>query len=318
MEALADTIRIATVGDVGPGLAKLNPGDIEMPLRVRLDTSVRENPQLLEQVRVPLSGGRGTLPLGAVADMSFERGPIDVTRLDREIQAAVGADLVGDAVVAEAMAEIAKLPVMKSLPRGISVKQAGQSGGITELVDGFATASHIGLLAGVVLLIVVFGGLSQPITLLISLPLSVGAAFIGLLVTHTALSVPVFVGLLLVTSIVAKNAVLLIYRALVAIRRGKPRETAVLEAAQARARPIVMTAAAIFVAMLPSAFMPGAGAEIRAAMAITVLGGVLSSTLVSLIFVPAALLVMDDFGALLQRVTSKHAGPGRTRAASEP
>lgn len=304
-ESLSETIRVATIGDVAPALAQMNTGEREIPIRVRLEGGVRGSRELLSQLRVPLPGGRGQVPLASVADVSLEEGPINITRYDRERQAAVGADLVGNAVIGEAMTEIDKLPVMSSLPPGVSVKQSGDAESMNELKDGFTSAMRDGLLLVFALLVLLFGSFLQPITILFSLPLSVGGAFLGLLVAHRPLSVPVFIGILMLMGIVTKNAIMLVDFTIQAIDRGILREVAAIEAGQKRARPIVMTTVAMVAGMLPSAFAHGAGGEIRSPMAIAVIGGLIVSTLLSLIFVPSMFLAMDDLSRLFRRLGGK-------------
>lgn len=304
-QSLSETIRVATIGDVAPALAQLKTGDTQVPVRVEVDAGVRSSKQLLEQLRVPLPGGRGQIPLAAVADVSLEQGPISISRFDRERQAAVGADLVGTAVVSEALTEINKLPVMKALPPGISVKQSGDAESMKDLSGDFKSAMRDGLIVVFALLVLLFGSFLQPVTILFSLPLSVGGAFFGLLVMHRPLSVPVFIGVLMLMGIVTKNSIMLVDFTIQAIKRGVPREIATLEAGQKRARPIIMTTIAMVAGMLPSALAHGVGGEMRSPMAIGVIGGLVVSTLLSLIFVPAMFLTMDDLGRLIARLASK-------------
>jgi multidrug efflux pump subunit AcrB len=304
-ESLSKTMRVATIGDLEPMLAKMNAGDRLIPIRVQLDSSIRASRGRLEQLRVPLPNNQGEVPLASVAEIALEQGPINITRYDRERQAAVGADLVGDAVIGQAMAEINKLPVMNSLPPGISVKQSGDAESMKDLADGFTSAMRNGLLMVYALLVLLFGSFLQPITILFSLPLSIGGAFVGLLVAHRPLSVPVFIGILMLMGIVTKNAIMLVDFTIAAIKDGTPREEATIEAGQKRARPIIMTTIAMVAGMLPSAFAHGAGGEIRSPMAIGVIGGLIVSTLLSLVFVPALFLLMDDVSRWFTRHASK-------------
>jgi hydrophobe/amphiphile efflux-1 (HAE1) family protein len=303
-EGLSETVRIATIGDVEPALAKMNTPERQVPIRVQLDQTVRADRQRIAQLRVPLPGGHGSVPLESVADVTLEDGPISITRYDRERQAGIGADLVGTAVIGEAMAEINKLPVMQHLPPGVEVRQSGDAESMKDLQSGFTGAMRDGLMVVFAVLVILFGGVFQPITILFSLPLSVGGAFLGLLVTHRPLSVPVFIGILMLMGIVTKNAIMLVDFTILAIRHGAERRTAVVEAGCKRARPIVMTTVAMVAGMLPSALAHGAGGEIRSPMAIAVIGGLLVSTLLSLVFVPAVYLAMDDLSRLCGRVFS--------------
>ncbi len=300
-EGLSETIRIATIGDVEPALAKMSAGDREVPIRVELDQSIRADPQRLEQLRVPLPLGRGAVPLGSIADVALEEGPINIARYDRERQASVAADLVQGTVLSQAMAEINKLPVMVNPPPGISVQPAGDAESMNDLKGGFIGAMRNGLMMVFAVLVLLFGGLFQPITILFSLPLSLGGAFLALLVTDRPLSVPVFIGVLMLMGIVTKNAIMLVDFTIHAIARGQERSAAAFDAGRKRARPIVMTTIAMVAGMVPSAFAHGAGGEIRSPMAIAVIGGLIVSTLLSLIFVPAMFLAMDDFSRFCAR-----------------
>jgi len=318
-DSLAETIRIATIGDVEPALAKMVSGERQVPVRVQLDESTRADLQRLEQVRVPMPGGRGSAPLGSIASVALEEGPINIPRYDREQQAGVAADLVEGKVLSQAMAEIDKLPVMKNPPPGIRINASGDSESMNDLAAGFSSAMRNGLIMVFALLVLLFRGVFQPVTILFSLPLSLGGAFLGLLVANRPLSVPVFIGILMLMGIVTKNAIMLVDFTILAIERGAPRAVAAVDAGVKRARPIVMTTVAMVAGMLPSAFAHGAGGEIRSPMAIAVIGGLVVSTVLSLVFVPAMFLAMDDLNRLFMRLLSpllsakgeKPAGPAR-------
>ncbi|MET0968300.1 MAG: efflux RND transporter permease subunit [Tardiphaga sp.] len=295
-ESLSETIRVATIGDVGPALAKFDTGDRLVPIRVQLEDSARASFQTLEQLRVPLGGGRGGVPLSVVADIKLDQGPTSINRYDRVRQATVAADLVGCAALGDALKQIYALPVMKTLPKNVSVKQSGDAESLNELADGFATAISAGLMMVYAVLVLLFGTFLQPITILFSLPLSIGGAILALLVTGKQLTTPVWIGILMLMGIVTKNAIMLVEFAIEAMREGKPREIAIIDAGMKRARPIVMTTVAMAAGMMPSALAFGAGGEFRSPMALAVIGGLIFSTVLSLIFVPAMFMMMDDVG----------------------
>ncbi|HEY0331573.1 MAG TPA: efflux RND transporter permease subunit [Rhodopseudomonas sp.] len=300
-ESLSETIRVATIGDVGPALAKFDAGDRLVPIRVQLEDGARADLAVLEQLRVPIGGGRGGVPLSVVADIKFDQGPTSINRYDRERQATVAADLVGPAALGDALKKIYDLPVMKSLPNNVSVKQSGDAESLAELSDGFATAISAGLMMVYAVLVLLFGTFLQPITILFSLPLSIGGAIAALLITGKQLTTPVWIGILMLMGIVTKNAIMLVEFAVESIRNGEPREAAMIDAGIKRARPIVMTTVAMVAGMMPSALAFGAGGEFRSPMALAVIGGLLFSTLLSLIFVPAMFMLMDDIGRLSWR-----------------
>jgi multidrug efflux pump subunit AcrB len=193
------------------------------------------------------------------------------------------------------------LPVKKSLPKGVKVNPSGDAESLAELSGGFATAITAGLMMVYAVLVLLFGTFLQPITILFSLPLSIGGAIAALLITGKQLTTPVWIGILMLMGIVTKNAIMLVEFAIEAIHAGKPREEAMIDAGMKRARPIVMTTIAMAAGMMPSALAVGAGGEFRSPMALAVIGGLIFSTILSLVFVPAMFMVMDDLGALIWR-----------------
>jgi multidrug efflux pump subunit AcrB len=318
-ESLSETIRVATIGDVGPALAKFDAGDRLVPIRVQLEDAARADLPILEQLRVPLGGGRGGVPLSVVADIKLDQGPTSINRYDRERQATVAADLVGTAALGDATKKIYDLPVMKSLPKGVKVSPSGDAESLNELSEGFATAITAGLMMVYAVLVLLFGTFLQPITILFSLPLSIGGAIAALLLTGKQLTTPVWIGILMLMGIVTKNAIMLVEFAVEAIREGKPRHEAIIDAGMKRARPIVMTTIAMAAGMMPSALAFGAGGEFRSPMALAVIGGLLFSTVLSLVFVPAMFMLMDDVGEFSWRFGKKLlASSGETEHPAEP
>jgi multidrug efflux pump subunit AcrB len=302
-ESLSQTVRVATIGDVGPALAKFDAGDRLIPIRVQLEDAARGNVKTLEQLRVPLGehGEKGGVPLSVVADVKLDQGPTSISRYDRERQATVAADLVGFAALGDATKQINELPVMKTLPKIVKVSASGDAESLNELSDGFASAMTSGLMMVYAVLVLLFGTFLQPITILFSLPLSIGGAICALLLTGKQLTIPVSIGILMLMGIVTKNAIMLVEFAVESIHAGKPRDEAIIDAGMKRARPIVMTTIAMVAGMTPSALAVGAGGEFRSPMALAVIGGLVFSTVLSLVFVPAMFMVMDDLGALFWR-----------------
>src|SRR6185312_6120392 len=284
-------------------LAKFDAGDRLVPIRVQLEDTARGDLPLLEQLRVPLGehGEKGGVPLSVVADIKLDQGPTSINRYDRERQATVAADLVGSAALGDATKKIYELPVMKSLPKGVTVSPSGDAESLNELSDGFATAITAGLMMVYAVLVLLFGTFLQPVTILFSLPLSIGGAIAALLLTGKQLTTPVWIGILMLMGIVTKNAIMLVEFAVEAIRDGKKRDEAIIDAGMKRARPIVMTTIAMAAGMMPSALAFGDGGEFRSPMALAVIGGLIFSTVLSLVFVPAMFMVMDDLGALIWR-----------------
>jgi multidrug efflux pump subunit AcrB len=304
-EGLSETIRVATMGDIGPALARFDTGDRLVPVRVQLDEKARTNLQVIEQLRVPMYGRPGGVPLGAIADITLDQGPTSIDRYDRNRRAAVAADLVGKSSLDDAMKAIYDLPVMKSHPQGITIGKSGDAENLAELSDGFASAMRNGLIMVYAVLVLLFGSFLQPVTILFSLPLSIGGAIIALLLGGMQLTVPVSIGILMLMGIVTKNAIMLVDFAIESIHAGMDRDKAIIDAGQKRARPIVMTTIAMIAGMVPSALAFGAGGEFRAPMAVSVIGGLLVSTVLSLVFVPAVFVLMDNVSRLTSRLSDR-------------
>jgi hydrophobe/amphiphile efflux-1 (HAE1) family protein len=309
-ESLSEVIRVATIGDVAPALARYDAGGRIVPIRVLLEEKARADLQVLEQLRVPSPTGN-SVPLGALADIRFGESQVSINRYDRERQAQVAADLVGRAPLSEASALIWKLPLMQEIPPGITVQEGGTAERQAELFEEFGEAMRTGLALVYALLVVLFGSVLQPLTVLLSLPLSIAGAIIALLVTRLDITTPVLIGMLMLMGIVAKNAIMLVDFAVEAVHHGIERDAAILDAAQKRARPIIMTTIAMVAGMAPSALGIGAGGEFRSPMAIAAVGGLLLATLLSLLFVPAVFTMMDDLGMLCRHFFSRFVGRSR-------
>ncbi len=314
-EALSETIRVATLGDIDANLAKFNAGDRLVPIRVELDHAARARVGLLKELRVATGGG-ATTPLSVVADFSISHGPTAINRYDRSRRVTIEGDLRGDSALGDAVQAIHALPTARRLPPGVEIRETGDVEVMSEVFASFAAAMGAGLMMVYGLLVLLFGSFLQPITILISLPLSIGGAIIALLITHKAMSMPVVIGILMLMGIVTKNAIMLVDFAVEEIGRGTPRTQALVEAGRKRARPIVMTTIAMAAGMFPSALGHGDGGGFRSPMAIAVIGGLIMSTLLSLVFVPAVFTVMDDLGRATWRLFSRFVGEADEPAAS--
>jgi len=309
-ENLSETIRVATIGDVGPALAKFKIGERLVPVRVLLEERARADRQVLEQLKVPSPGGGG-VPLIAVSSIQLGQGPIAITRFDRQRQASVEADLVGNAALSEAMEAVRSLSVVRNLPPGVKISEAGDAELQEELFSDFGAAMRDGLVMVFAVLVILFGSFLQPITILFSLPLSIGGAMVALLITGHPITAVVVIGILMLMGIVTKNAIMLVDFAMEAMHRGVDRTTAIIEAGQKRARPIIMTTIAMASGMVPSALAIGAAGDARSPMAIGVIGGLIVSTLLSLLFVPAFFAMMDDLGQFSWRAFVRFASDNR-------
>ena len=307
--AIATTARIATTGDVEQSLARFNLPDRQVPIRVMLEEAARGSLDTLRMLRVEGRGGMA-VPLAAVAEIRHGAGPAQIDRLDRVRKATVEAELNG-MPLGEATRMIAALPVMRNLPPGIAERAVGDAEIMAELFGGFVVALATGVGLVYLVLVLLFRGFLQPLTIMSALPLSLGGALLALLLAQKPLGVSAVIGVLMLMGIVAKNSILLVEYAIEAERAGLSRRAALMEAARKRARPIVMTSIAMTAGMLHIAAGVGADAEFRAPMALVVIGGLVTSTLLSLVVVPAAYSVLGDAGGWLERLFARR----RVRAA---
>jgi len=307
-DVIAETIRVGTIGDVGANLAKFNSGDRQVPIRVQLPESVRADRRLIDVLKVPAKGG-GAVPLSAVADIEFAKGPTSIDRYDRALRVALEGDMRGTDALGDLLEAVKNLPTAKTLPAGVTIKETGDAEVMTEVFSSFGKAMGAGIMMVLGVLILLFGNFLQPFTILLSLPLSIGGAILALVITQKAISLPVVIGFLMLMGIVTKNAIMLVDFAVEEVARGVDRTSAIIDAGRKRARPIVMTTIAMASGMLPSALALGAGGEFRAPMAIAVIGGLLVSTMLSLIFVPAFFILMDDLSNLVTRLFGRFVGP---------
>ncbi|MEZ0212821.1 MAG: efflux RND transporter permease subunit [Xanthobacteraceae bacterium] len=304
---IATTVRVATIGDVSQKLAKFSAGDRQVPIRVQLHEDARADLSTFETLKVRTGAG-AAVPLSAVADIGFGTGPSSLDRYDRARRVAVEADLAGATPLGEALAAVYALPAARNLPPGVALKEAGDAEIMAEVFGGFALAMGAGIMLVLAVLVLLFADVLQPVTILVALPLSVGGAVLALLLTNNAMTLPVVIGFLMLMGIVTKNAILLVDFAIESIAAGQDRTTALIEAGRKRAQPIVMTTIAMAAGMVPSAIGLGEGAAFRAPMAIAVIGGLLASTVLSLVFVPAVFTLMDDLRHVLGRLLGRFVG----------
>ena len=290
-QAIAETVRVATAGDYDVGLPKLNLSERQVPIRVKLPDAVRADIASIERLTVP--GKNGPVLLANVADISIQSGPAQIDRLNRSRNVTLEVELASREL-GEVFAEAMALPSLKNLPPGVRIVELGDAQEMQALFGSFALAMGIGVLCIYMVLVLLFRDFMQPVTILAALPLSIGGAFILLLITHKSFSMPALIGLLMLMGIVTKNSILLVEYAIVARRHGMSRFDALVDACHKRARPIVMTTIAMGAGMLPVAMGWGADPSFRSPMAVAVIGGLITSTLLSLLVVPAAFTFVDD------------------------
>jgi HAE1 family hydrophobic/amphiphilic exporter-1 len=306
-DAISEAVRVATIGDVGANLAKFTVGDRQIPIRVQFDPAARADIDLLQVATV--AGTAGPVPLSAVADIGYGQSPSSIERYNRVRRIVVGADLAGKTTLGQAVNVVHALPEAKTLPPGVRLQQSGDAEIMGDVFAGFAQAMAAGLMMVLGVLVLLFASVFQPITILLSLPLSVGGVFVALVLAGMPVSLPVVIGILMLMGIVTKNAIMLVDFAIESVRSGHSREFAIIDAGRKRARPIIMTTIAMVAGMAPSAIGVGGGGEFRAPMAVGVIGGLLASTLLSLVFVPSFYMVMERLSDYARRLFGGLAGP---------
>lgn len=290
--AIADTLRVATLGDYDQDLAKLNLSERQVPVVVRLTDAAREDIETLR--RLPVPGARGPVPLESVATLQIESGPSELTRYDRMRNVNFEVELNGRPLGDVEEAALA-LPSLRNLPRGVVLTSAGDAEAMAELVAGFALAMLTGVLCIYMVLVLLLKDFAQPLTVLVALVLSIPGAFLALFLTQSGLSMPAMIGLIMLMGIVTKNAILLIDYIIIARRDHQlQRWEAIVDGCRKRARPIVMTTIAMGAGMLPIALGLGADPSFRAPMAIVVIGGLITSTFLSLLVIPVVYSYVDD------------------------
>ncbi len=314
---IASAARVATAGDIDANVAKLDEGERRIPLRVRLNERDRSDLSVIKNLRLPTASG-GVTTLDSVADVYFQAGPAEINRFDRKRDITMISDLTGDTQLGDATAKVNALPIMKNLPPGVGKASQGQERASAELFGGFivAFASAIGLVYGVMVLL--FRSFFKPFVILAALPTAIGGALLALLVTNLALSIPSLIGFLMLMGLAAKNSILLVEYAIEREREGAGQRAALMEACRERARPIVMTTLAMAAGMLPTALTLGKGSEFRQPMAVAVIGGLMTSTVLSLVLIPVVYEFVDDFERWLAPLMGRVITPRLAPAPSAP
>ena len=295
--SLAQAIEIATSGANGNNAPQYALGDRLVPVLVRLDVGQRNDLSTLGNLRLPVGNGATSVPLAVVADLTISSGPEQVVRYDGRYLTEVDADLADNAVEGATLDAINNLPIARAMPAGTAILPGGDTEVTNDIFSGFALAMVTGVMLVYVVLVLLFNSFLTPFSVLLSLPLAIGGAIFALYLNGSAIGMPVVIGFLMLMGIVAKNAIMLVEFAVEGVARGVERAEAIRDAARKRARPIVMTTIAMTAGMLPSALALGDGGEFRAPMAIAVIGGLILSTVLSLVFVPSvfsAILGMRD------------------------
>lgn len=304
---LANTIRIATSGDYSTQLSKLNLPDRQIPINVRMVDLERSDLNAIENLKIRNNTGE-LIPLSAVATVSMATGATTISRLDR--QRNINFTIEPNGVpLGELGKQVFALPSVEQLPKDLVLKEAGDAEASAELATSFLLAMAAGIGAIYIVLILLFHNFAQPLTILAALPLSAGGAFGALYISQLSISMPAMIGLIMLMGIVTKNSILLVDYAILAYRRGLSRTDAILDACHKRSRPILMTTIAMAAGMLPNALGFGADPSFRAPMAVVVIGGLITSTFLSLLVIPVVYIMLDDVqNSLMKLLHRKNTG----------
>jgi multidrug efflux pump subunit AcrB len=292
--ALSQTIRVATLGDIDQNSAKFSLSDRQIPIRVMLAKESRQDLDVIRNLPVPLASG-GSVPLSRVADISFGAGPTSVQRRNQNFRIFIGADFAPGIVSSEADRKIDNLPIMKNLPTGVSRAPFGSQEWEQEMQRDFLVALISGTLLVFAVLVLLYHRFMSPLVNMGSLLLAPLGGLIALGLVGQPISMPVFIGILMLFGIVAKNSILLIDFAIEEMARGVPKFQAIMEAGHKRAQPIVMTTVAMTAGMVPTALSLGGDGQWRSPMGTVVIGGLIVSTLLTLLIVPAGFSLADGF-----------------------
>lgn len=284
VSAISQTASLALIGDNEFNLPKFNLSDRQIPIRVQLDPEKRKDINTLKNLRVPSSTGE-LVPLAAVADLRLGSGSAQIDRFNRFRQVEVGANLQG-AALGDAFAAVNALPVMSPLPADVTLEPSGDAEIMRDIFSRFVTALGAAILCIYAILVLLYNNFLYPLTILSALPLSVGGALLGLLITQKELGLFALIGIVLLMGLVTKNAILLVDFSLAGMKEGKTLKQSLVDAGISRLRPILMTSISTIAGMLPIALELGSDGATRSPMAIAVIGGFSTSTLLTLIVVP--------------------------------
>ena len=302
--ALSETVRIATLGDIEQNSAKFSLSDRQVPIQVSLSQDARKDLSTLENLPVPTASG-GSVPLKAVAEIGWGSGPTTIKRSNQLRRLSIGADLAPGVVEGDVWAKINELPAVKHLPQGIQKMNLGNQKWQAALLVNFTIALISGVLLVFAVLVLLYRRFLAPFVNMGSLLLAPLGAAIALHIAGQPVSLFVLIGILMLFGIVAKNSILLVDFAVEMMNHGMEKNAAIWEAGHKRAQPIVMTTVAMVAGMLPTAFSLSGDNSWRAPMGITVIGGLIFSTVLTLLLVPSyfsiAISVESRVGRLFHR-----------------
>jgi hydrophobe/amphiphile efflux-1 (HAE1) family protein len=300
VNSIARTASLALIGDSDSNLPKFNLPDRQIPIRVQLDPQYRQNLETIKNLKIPATNGN-LVPLMSVADLSLSNGAAEIKRFNRNRQVALEANLQ-KLSLGDALAKVRALPALKSLPSDVTEEPSGDAKIMRDIFSRFLGALGLAVLSIYVILVLLYNNFLYPLAILVSLPFSIGGTLLGLLVMQKELGLFALIGIVLLMGLVTKNAILLVDFSLAALKEGKPLFKAVVEAGVSRLRPILMTSVSTIAGMLPIALELGADGATRSPMAIAIIGGFTTSTLLTLLVVPVLFTYVDTFLHRLSKI----------------
>jgi multidrug efflux pump subunit AcrB len=301
VSSIARTVQLSTIGDQDQNLAKFDLPGRQIEIRVQLEPEQREELETLSRLRIPTNSGE-SVPLRNVASISYGYGPSQIDRYDRERQVKIEANLAEGVALGQALDAVRSLPIYQEMPPEVAERPAGDAEIQADVFAGFGFAMGSAILLIYAVLVLLYNDFFHPFTIMLSLPLSIGGALVALVLARESLGLYALIGIVMLMGLAIKNSILLVDYCLMAEASGTPREEAVIESGEARMRPILMTTVAMIAGMFPIALGVGAGAEVRQAMAIAVIGGLITSTFLTLLVVPVVHTYIDDLEHLVMRV----------------
>ena len=293
VSSIARTALVATLGDNDQNLAKFDLSDRQINIRVQIDPRFRDDIATIRNLKVMASGNR-LLPIASVASIEMGQGPSQIDRYDRKRKVSIEAAMRKGYALGDALRDVHKLPAMQQMPKSVMESPAGDVEIQKDIFSGFASAMGAAVLMIYAVLVLLFSGFVHPLTIMVALPLSIGGAIMGLLVAREPLGMYALIGIVMLMGLTTKNSILLVEYVLTSKAQGVPRMKAIFESGEARMRPILMTTVAMIAGMTPIALGIGAGAEVRKSMAIAVIGGLTTSTLLTLVVVPVVFSLLDE------------------------
>ncbi|MEN1760007.1 efflux RND transporter permease subunit [Anoxynatronum sibiricum] len=290
----------------GVRASSINLGGEDIDITLSLDERAKESIENMQQILIPTNYGTA-VPLGQVATIEYGASPAQINRINQVRTVVISSQLSGrdlQSVTREVQTELENYP----MPPGYNYRMTGEQEDMAEAFGNLGLALMLSIVLVYMIMASQFESLLYPFIIMFSIPFAFTGAFIGLFLTGTSLSVPALIGMIMLAGIVVNNAIVLVDYINQLRQQGMDRNEAVKEAVAIRFRPILMTALTTILALVPLAMGIGEGAETMAPMAIVVVGGLIMSTLLTMVFIPVLYTIMDDFKRKLRKWFKREPG----------